>query len=216
MAGRKGDRCEYVITEDRRADHVPSTQAYAVEEVVLDLLHVAACALKIGGSLLYLLPTSYDFTPADLPRHPCLEMEHLCQQPLSIKHCRYLVVMRKTKSYDTMRRGEFDEYKSNVLSGKDLQFGTLLSKLQLALSQEAIANDNVVKQISKSCQKRREGKAKRVCLIQEGKMGEKMRPRLRSLSEDKTLTPMEHDCPDVNLMGGIFLEKSFKELRATL
>ncbi len=45
-SGRKGV-CEYVVPEDRRTDHVPATQGYPVEEVVLDLLHVAATSLKM-------------------------------------------------------------------------------------------------------------------------------------------------------------------------
>jgi hypothetical protein len=31
----------------KRADYIPATQAYQVEEVMLDLLHVAAVALKM-------------------------------------------------------------------------------------------------------------------------------------------------------------------------
>jgi tRNA (guanine10-N2)-methyltransferase len=35
----------YSIPEERRHDHIPSTQRYPVEEVMLDLLHTAARAL---------------------------------------------------------------------------------------------------------------------------------------------------------------------------
>lgn len=38
--------CEYTIDPERRADHVPSTQNYPVDEVMLDLMHTAARALK--------------------------------------------------------------------------------------------------------------------------------------------------------------------------
>lgn len=35
----------YTIAEDRRHDHIPRTQKYPVEEVMLDLLHTAARSL---------------------------------------------------------------------------------------------------------------------------------------------------------------------------
>jgi tRNA (guanine10-N2)-methyltransferase len=35
----------YTIPEERRHDHIPSTQRYPVEEVMLDLLHTAARSL---------------------------------------------------------------------------------------------------------------------------------------------------------------------------
>ena len=79
----------YTVEESLREDHIPATQvillyrlhliiqfvcsqfigpilyvysqAYAVEEVMLDLLHNAAMLLKNGGRLLYLIPTPWDF-----------------------------------------------------------------------------------------------------------------------------------------------------------
>eukprot|EP01035_Chromulina_nebulosa_P062554 gene62554-85546_t len=44
-SGRKGE-LRYSIAEERRADHVPAVQPYPVEEVMLDLLHTAATALR--------------------------------------------------------------------------------------------------------------------------------------------------------------------------
>lgn len=61
---------------------------------MLDLLHTAALTLTMygsvflsflfhalfyfnfnrGGHLVYLLPTTYDFTEGDLPKHPCLKL----------------------------------------------------------------------------------------------------------------------------------------------
>jgi tRNA (guanine10-N2)-methyltransferase len=40
-SGKKGG-VAYTIEKERRFDHIPSTQTYAVEEVMLDLLHTAA------------------------------------------------------------------------------------------------------------------------------------------------------------------------------
>ena len=40
-SGKKGG-AKYTIPAESRSDHVPSTQNYPVEEVMLDLLHTAA------------------------------------------------------------------------------------------------------------------------------------------------------------------------------
>lgn len=84
------------ISPELRATHVPATQQYQVEEVMLDLLDMAAKALRMyvhmyiiyllhafliaylcllfrsGGHLSYLIPTPYGFDQHDLPKHPCL------------------------------------------------------------------------------------------------------------------------------------------------
>ncbi len=43
-------------------------------QVMLDLLHTSARSLVTGGRLAYLIPTTYDFSEADLPVHPCMQM----------------------------------------------------------------------------------------------------------------------------------------------
>ena len=40
----------------------------------MDLLNLSAQSLVLGGRLVFLLPTTYDFTDDDLPSHPCLEV----------------------------------------------------------------------------------------------------------------------------------------------
>jgi tRNA (guanine10-N2)-methyltransferase len=107
---------EYTIPEERRHDHIPSTQVYPVEEVMLDLLDNAAKSLVIGGPLVYLIPTTYDFVPNDLPRHPCLQLEEICHQQLSSRHGRRAVVMRKICHLDADKEAEFNQYKVQVLS----------------------------------------------------------------------------------------------------
>ena len=41
----KSKGVDYIVPPDKRADHIPSTQKYPVEEVLLDLLHTAARSL---------------------------------------------------------------------------------------------------------------------------------------------------------------------------
>jgi tRNA G10 N-methylase Trm11 len=52
--GKKGE-CEYNISSERRGDHIPSTQNYPVEEVMLDLLHTAAESLVLFVSFFFVL-----------------------------------------------------------------------------------------------------------------------------------------------------------------
>jgi hypothetical protein len=65
----------------------------------------------------YLIPTTYDFTEADLPTHPCLTLERVCEQPLSTVHNRQAVVMRKSQAYTDERENEFITYKEAIMAG---------------------------------------------------------------------------------------------------
>jgi hypothetical protein len=98
-----------------------------------------------NGSLVYLIPTVYNFDENDLPKHPCLQLKEICHQPLSSRHGRRAVVMVKYRNYDEELREEYRVYKESVMTGKDLGFGQLLPKLLSALSSDAFENDSVVK-----------------------------------------------------------------------
>ncbi|CAK4124506.1 unnamed protein product [Aphanomyces euteiches] len=62
------------IPDEYIDSHIPATQPYAAEDVMNDLLTFAATNLRIGGRVVYLLPTTYDYTDADLPTHPQLRV----------------------------------------------------------------------------------------------------------------------------------------------
>eukprot|EP00899_Mesostigma_viride_P017123 jgi/Mesvir1/25411/Mv01444-RA.1 len=49
---------EYHIPPEMRADHIPSTAPYLMEECLFDLLETAARGLRLGGRLVYFLPVS--------------------------------------------------------------------------------------------------------------------------------------------------------------
>ena len=115
-SGKKGG-CAYTVEADRRESHLASTQSYAVEEVMLDLLHTAARCLRVGGSMSYLIPTPYDFDAAlDLPVHPCLSLGRVCHQKLTTRHGRHLVVMHKACEYTAEKEEEFRAYKQQILA----------------------------------------------------------------------------------------------------
>lgn len=166
-SGRKSN-LDYRITEEKRDDHIPATQHYPVEEVMLDLLHTAARILRMDGRLVYLIPTTYDFTMEDLPVHPCLKIVTVCHQELSSRHGRRAVVMQKVKCYDLQEEQNFQDYKRSVLAGNATGFGQLIGKLERALAGDAHDNSEVAKQYSKQFTKRREKKAKNHKAIQDG------------------------------------------------
>jgi len=66
----------------RLADHIPRTQIYPVEEIMVDLLQFAAQWLKINARLCYLLPTTILYKPEDVPQHPAMELVSNCEQYL--------------------------------------------------------------------------------------------------------------------------------------
>lgn len=152
----------YVVPDELRSNHIPPTQVYDVEEVMLDLLHTAAKYLVVGGKLVYLIPTTYDFTENDLPKHPCLRLVQLCQQELSSRHGRHCVVVKKFEELTKESDIEFRQYCNSVLSGQDEGFGKLKSKLEAALALSGADDDNVVKKLSHAAIRRKESKNRRI------------------------------------------------------
>ena len=90
---RRGEAA--AVPEELRGSHIPQTQPYPVEDVMCDLLNLAAQNLVRGGRLTFLLPTTYDFTDDDLPKHPCLNVVANSEQPLNQKMGRRLITMEK-------------------------------------------------------------------------------------------------------------------------
>ena len=75
-------------------------------------MDVAAMNLKVGGRLVYLIPTTTDFNnELDLPRHDCLELKHICFQGLQIELGRRMVCMEKVSLYE---ESKVDEYRSRT------------------------------------------------------------------------------------------------------
>jgi tRNA (guanine10-N2)-methyltransferase len=163
--GRKsgrGEEVKYEIDAKRRHDHIPATQNYPVEEVMLDLMHASARILVKGGTLIYLIPTPYDFEVTDLPQHPCLQLEQMCLQTLTTRHGRHAVLLRKTKEYTKELEQQFNNYKISVMTGENKNFGQLMHKLERALAPDANEDDEVIKRVSNTCQKRKDSKVKRL------------------------------------------------------
>ena len=73
-SGRKGEVRE--VGSEYDGIHIPPSQQYEVEDVVDDLLDMAAKTLKVGGRLVYLLPTTTESAEALTP-HPVAAVD-LC------------------------------------------------------------------------------------------------------------------------------------------
>jgi tRNA (guanine10-N2)-methyltransferase len=98
--GRKSRSVPEMKIEDR-STHIASTAAYSLAECLRDLVEFAAKALTIRGRLVYWVPTApgYYFE-SELPSHPCMETVANCEQMLTSKYGRRLIVMSKVKVYD--------------------------------------------------------------------------------------------------------------------
>jgi tRNA (guanine10-N2)-methyltransferase len=90
----------YEVEED--AFFAPGSQPYAVEDVISDLLVMAARRLRLGGRLVYLIPSAPDWTDEDLPRHPCLALVASATQLLAKTSglSRKCVAMEKRAEFD--------------------------------------------------------------------------------------------------------------------
>ncbi len=100
-SGRKpGSTTGVVNGRKAQLTYIPPTQPYAAEEVMFDLLQFAAATLRIGGRLVYLLPTTYEYTDADLPKHAMLKVVANSEQKLTKKYARRLITMVKIEKQD--------------------------------------------------------------------------------------------------------------------
>jgi tRNA (guanine10-N2)-methyltransferase len=96
------------VLEENRHNHIAQTKTYSVSDVMSDLLDVAASTLKVGGRLVYIIPSFRDFDEdRDLPRHDCLELIDSCFQPFSNDLGRRIVAMKKIIDYDVSKRTEY-------------------------------------------------------------------------------------------------------------
>lgn len=89
--------------------------------LLLRLYEVAAKCLKVGGRLVYWLPTGYDFNAeTELPKHPALKLISDCQQDLMSRYCRHLLTFEKTNEVDAPV--EFVPGEQSFLKVRDLVF----------------------------------------------------------------------------------------------
>lgn len=154
---RRTDQIREIPTENRH-DHIAQTKPYAVSDVMADLLDMAARTLVPGGRLVYIIPSMKDFDPdADLPRHPCLRIVHMCYQPLSLELGRRLVSMEKICAYNVEQRRAYLEY--TWKNGKES--AEKCANLREKILEAAKSKPGYEKRAAQRKQKRREHKEAR-------------------------------------------------------
>ncbi|KAL6964325.1 tRNA (guanine(10)-N(2))-methyltransferase [Sarracenia purpurea var. burkii] len=127
----KGIVDPYIVPDDKRTDHIPSTAPYSLAECVHDLLDLAARMLVMGGRLVFFYPVlrEEDTIDTNIPNHPCFKLIAACEQILSLRYSRVLLTMVKiepyTKEIAEMARIKHREFKENHL--KWLEDGNLRS-----------------------------------------------------------------------------------------
>ncbi|KAI7883806.1 tRNA guanosine-2'-O-methyltransferase [Lichtheimia hyalospora FSU 10163] len=94
--------CEHMKVNQctrNREDYYPPTKPYEMSEVVSDLLNFAAKHLRIGGRLVYWLPTVVDeYASTDIPEHPSMVMISNSEQNFG-QWARRLITMEKTREW---------------------------------------------------------------------------------------------------------------------
>ncbi|GLT96607.1 hypothetical protein SLE2022_142160 [Rubroshorea leprosula] len=129
----KGVVDPYIVPDEKRADHIPSTAPYSLAECVHDLLDLAARMLIMGGRLVFFFPVlrGEDSGEDHFLEHPCFKLVAASEQILSSRYSRVLLTMVKTCSYTEelaeAARIKHLEFKENHL--KWLEDGNLHSSV---------------------------------------------------------------------------------------
>ena len=96
-----------------------------------DLLALAARSLCVGGRLVYLLPSTYDYTDDDLPTHPCLRVVGNSEQPLTLKYARRLITMEKTCEFVLADEPLYNEHAERDRAKGAASYSNMIKKIQL-------------------------------------------------------------------------------------
>jgi len=101
--GNKERKAHWTLPSSAHVQHYPEKAKYGLTSVFLDLLDLAVELLVIGGRLAFWFPVLNDrYSEDTLPCHPALNLMANCEQPLSGKSSRRLLVYEKRRE----REGE--------------------------------------------------------------------------------------------------------------
>lgn len=103
---RAGARKSQAVTDIQikdRETHIPSTAPYTLGECLQDLVNLAARLLRVGGTLVFWIPAAPGYyNESELPSHPALDLIANCEQLLSGRYSRRLLVMKKMNKFDQL------------------------------------------------------------------------------------------------------------------
>lgn len=142
----KGAVSPYVVPDDKRTDHIPSTAPYSLVECVHDLLDLASRMLVMGGRLVFFFPVLREddcVVVNNYPEHECFKLISASEQILSSRYSRVLLTMVKispyTKEIAEAARIKHMEFKENHL--KWLEDGNLHSAVFSPADSKSSAGD---------------------------------------------------------------------------
>lgn len=104
--GRKSAVRDYKVTKPE--NHIPATDPYPLGECMRDLLDTAARLLVVAGRLVFFFPSAPElYSEDEVPHHPALRLVANCEQPLTPRYSRRLIVMEKVGRYDAQQAAEY-------------------------------------------------------------------------------------------------------------
>ncbi|KAL6076172.1 tRNA (guanine(10)-N2)-methyltransferase [Balamuthia mandrillaris] len=102
--------------ESSNTAHIPQCVSYEIPEVLKDLIDFSARTLKLGGRLVYWLPTTDLYQESDLPRHPCLQLRANSEHIMTRRLRRRLITMEKILDFDLALHANLPLEEYGVLS----------------------------------------------------------------------------------------------------
>ncbi|KHJ95105.1 hypothetical protein OESDEN_04949 [Oesophagostomum dentatum] len=96
--GKKPRKEHWTLPSAERQCHFPEKQPYSLEKTFTDLCDLAASVLLVGGKLSFWFPVILESYSEDcLPYHPALKLLANCEQRLSLKTSRRLLMYQKIR-----------------------------------------------------------------------------------------------------------------------
>ena len=191
----------YGLREQKRkvSSSDSAVSGYEISDLATDLVSFAARTLRVGGRLVFWLPTTKDYSREELPLHPVLRLVSDPGQQVSIKLIRRLVTMekvRETTATDTVARPlrntqEARERLDMIEIPSDEAYCSYRHKID---SRRKAASDYMAAQgledrprpcRSEIARKNIENRARNVAEC-------KKKDRVSSLRNRRSLTPLEH------------------------
>ncbi|CAG9537042.1 unnamed protein product [Cercopithifilaria johnstoni] len=95
--GIKGKE-SWIVKNTEHAIHYPEKAKYSISSTFLDLIDLASKLLVVGGRLLFWFPVFHDeYSEAILPKHDAMKLIYNCEQSLSRRYSRRLLVYEKLR-----------------------------------------------------------------------------------------------------------------------
>ncbi|VIO88166.1 Uncharacterized protein BM_BM7030 [Brugia malayi] len=94
----KGKKESWIVKDAQHANHYPEKAKYSISSAFLDLIDLASRLLVVGGRLLFWFPVFDDeYSEAILPKHDAMKLIYNCEQSLSRRYSRRLLVYEKLR-----------------------------------------------------------------------------------------------------------------------